>query len=62
MYDIFLEGKLDIFTSKDAGLRLSMNLLDMVKEDSNFEDYEKYSEKWAPYRTIACLHLWKYVD
>ena len=28
MYDIFLEGKLDIFTSKDAGLRLSMNLLD----------------------------------
>ena len=62
MYEIFLARKLDIFSFNDAGLRSSMNLLNMVKKDSNLEDYEKYSERWSPYRTIASLHLWKYVD
>tara|TARA_Y100000992_G_C21186999_1_gene453656 strand:- start:93 stop:686 length:594 start_codon:yes stop_codon:yes gene_type:complete len=62
MFEIFCLGKNDIFSSKDAGLRLAMNNLDMVTKDSDWGLYDKYSEKWSPYRTIACIHLWKTVD
>ena len=62
MFQIFCVGKLDIFTSKDAGLRLAMNRFGMIKTDSNWSSYDDYAEKWSPYRTIASIHLWKFVD
>ena len=62
MFEIFALGKLDIFSSKDAGLRLAMNKLKMVKEGSEWIKYEIYAERWSPYKTIASLHLWKMVD
>ena len=62
MFEIFCLGKNDVFSSKDAGLRLAMNKLNMVSRDSDWNLYDKYSEKWSPYRTIACIHLWKTVD
>ena len=62
MFEIFCIGKIDIFSSKDAGLRLAMNNFGMVKPNADFESYEKYARKWAPYRTIASIHLWKAVD
>ena len=62
MFEIFCIGKLDVFSSKDAGLRLAMNNLEMIKQESDLSLYDKYAKKWAPYRTIASLHLWKMVD
>ena len=62
MFEIFCLGKLDVFSSKDAGLRLAMNNSGMIKPDSNWEMYEKYASKWSPYKSIASLHLWKTVD
>tara|TARA_B100000123_G_C25694956_1_gene412617 strand:- start:617 stop:1210 length:594 start_codon:yes stop_codon:yes gene_type:complete len=62
MFEIFCIGKLDIFSSKDAGLRLAMENSDMVKPSSNWGAYDKYSERWSPFRTIASIHLWKTVD
>ena len=62
MFEIFCIGKLNIFSSKDAGLRLAMNNAGMVKPDSDWKLYSKYSEKWSPYKSIASLHLWKTVD
>ena len=62
MFQIFCVGKLDIFTSKDAGLRLAMNRFGMIKSDSNWSSYDDYAEKWSPFRTIASIHLWKFVD
>ena len=62
MFEIFCIGKLDIFSSKDAGLRLAMENFDMVKPGSNWGAYDKYSERWSPFRTIASIHLWKTVD
>ena len=62
MFEIFCLGKLDIFSSKDAGLRLAMNNSGMVKMGSNWEMYDKYAIKWSPYKSIASLHLWKTVD
>ncbi len=62
MYEIFCMGNLDIFTSKDAGLRLAMNNSGMIKPESDWIQYDIHAEKWSPYRTIASLHLWKLVD
>ena len=62
MFEIFCIGKLDVFSSRDAGLRLAMNNSGMVKPDSDWSDYDKYSEKWSPFKTIASLHLWRTVD
>ena len=62
MFEIFCMGNLDIFSSKDAGLRRAMNLKRMVQKDSSFSTYDQYAKKWKPYRTIASLHLWKIVD
>ena len=62
MFEIFSIGKLDVFSSKDAGLRLAMNSTSMVKPESDWKKYDEYAEKWSPYKTIASLHLWKSVD
>ena len=62
MFEIFCIGKLDVFSSKDAGLRLAMNKGGMIEKGSEWQKYDSYAEKWAPYKTIASLHLWKTVD
>ena len=62
MFEIFCLGKLDIFSSKDAGLRLAMNNSKMIKKDSDWVIYDQYAKQWSPYRTIASIHLWKTVD
>ena len=62
MFEIFCIGKLDVFTSKDAGLRLAMNKAKLVSSGSDWENYDYYAKKWSPYRSVACLHLWKTVD
>ncbi len=62
MFEIFCFGNLDVFSSKDAGLRLAMNNSGMIKKDSDWAIYDKYAEQWFPYKTIASIHLWKTVD
>ena len=62
MFEIFSIGKLDVFSSKDAGLRLAMNNFGMIEPESDWNKYDTYAKKWSPYRTIASLHLWKMVD
>jgi 3-methyladenine DNA glycosylase/8-oxoguanine DNA glycosylase len=39
-----------------------MEELKMVKKTSDFEKYDKYAKKWDPYKTIACLHLWQFIE
>jgi DNA-3-methyladenine glycosylase II len=62
MFEIFCIGKTNVFSSKDAGLRLAMNNTGMIKPESEWSHYDDYAQKWAPYKTIASLHLWKIVD
>ena len=38
MFEIFSIGKLDVFSSKDAGLRLAMNNTSMVKPESDWKN------------------------
>tara|TARA_B100000242_G_scaffold235185_1_gene175056 strand:- start:1295 stop:1888 length:594 start_codon:yes stop_codon:yes gene_type:complete len=62
MFEIFCIGELDIFSSRDAGLRLAMNKYGMIKKNSSWDKYDSYANKWSPYKTIASIHLWKAID
>ena len=62
MFKLFTLGEQDIFSSKDAALRKAMNINDMVPLTAKHGEYEDYSKLWKPYRSIACLHLWKSLD
>ena len=62
MFEIFCLGRPNVFSSRDAGLRLAMNNAFMIKPESEWKNYDEYAEKWSPYKTIASLHLWRTVD
>ena len=62
MFEMFCIRNLNIFSSGDAALRESMVQLGMVNYGSNLDSYDQYSEKWSPYKTVACLHLWHMIE
>ena len=62
MFEMFCVRNKNIFSSGDAAIRVAMEELKMVKKTSDFEKYEKYAKKWDPYKTIACLHLWHFIE
>ena len=62
MFEMFSVRNKNIFSSGDAAIRVAMEELRMVKKTSDFEIYEKYAKKWDPYKTIACLHLWYFIE
>ena len=62
MFEMFCVRNKNIFSSGDAAIRVAMEELKMVKKTSDFEKYDKYAKKWDPYKTIACLHLWRFIE
>ena len=62
MFEMFCMRNINIFSSGDAALRESMVQLGMVNYESNLDSYDQYSEKWSPYKTVACLHLWHMIE
>ena len=62
MFEMFCVRNINTFSSGDAALREAMNQLGMVEYGSNLDRYDNYSEKWNPYKTYACLHLWHMIE
>ena len=58
---VYIRNK-NIFSSGDAAIRVAMEELEMVKKTNDFEKYDKYAKRWDPYKTIACLHLWHFIE
>ena len=59
---MFGYGRKDVFPIDDYGIRQSMLGHYKIKEGnkrSTDEQLFMIAEKWSPYRTYACLHLWK---
>src|SRR5689334_16427785 len=58
---MFTLGREDIFAPDDLGIQQAMiktYKLDNSDKKALREKMLKLSEKWKPYRTYACLHLW----
>ncbi len=62
MFLISTLGRADIFAPDDAGLQRAMMKLYAWDELPHKKELIVASEKWQPYRTVACLHLWHSLD
>jgi DNA-3-methyladenine glycosylase II len=62
MFEMFCVRNKNIFSYGDAALRQAMIQLKMVKKDATQKQFEDYAEKWGPYKTHACLHLWEMIE
>ena len=62
---MFTLGREDVFAVDDYGIQVAMKKIYKI-DDSNKKAFKdkmiRISEKWSPYRTYACLHLWHYKD
>lgn len=62
---MFTLGREDVFAVDDLGIQQAIvktYKLDDSNKKALREKMIKISEKWKPYRTYACLHLWKWKD
>jgi len=62
---MFVLGREDVFAVDDLGIQNAMikiYKLDNTDKKKLREDMLRISQKWSPYRTYACLHLWKWKD
>ena len=62
---MFALGREDIFAIDDWGIQnaiIKLYKLDRADKKKFKEDLLRISEKWSPYRTYACLHLWHWKD
>lgn len=65
MLMMFALGREDVFSVDDLGIQNAMIAIYRLKKDDRKALREKMiriSERWSPYRTYACLHLWHYKD
>jgi DNA-3-methyladenine glycosylase II len=62
---MFSLGREDVFAVDDLGVQNAMigiYKLDKTDKKSLREELLRISQKWSPYRTYACLHLWRWKD
>lgn len=62
---MFALGREDVFSADDLIIRNKMAILfNLDKSDKKKfnEDIIRLSKPWSPYRTYACLHLWRWKD
>ena len=62
MFEKFCIRNKNIFSYGDAALIQAMIQLKMVDKDATQKQFEDYAEKWGPYKTHACLHLWEMIE
>jgi DNA-3-methyladenine glycosylase II len=62
---MFALGREDIFAVDDLGIQnamIKLYKLDNADKKQLKEELLRISKKWSPYRTYACLHLWRWKD
>jgi len=62
---MFALGREDVFAVDDLGVRnamIKLYKLDISDKKKLREDLLRLSKKWSPYRTYACVHLWRWKD
>ena len=62
---MFTLGREDVFAIDDLGIQNAMiKLYNLDRSDKKKfkDDLLRISQKWSPYRTYACIHLWRSLD
>jgi DNA-3-methyladenine glycosylase II len=62
---MFTLGREDVFAVDDLGIQnamIEMYKLNTENKKQLKEEMLRISKKWSPYRTYACMHLWRWKD
>lgn len=62
---MFTLGREDVFAVDDLGIQQAMThiyKLDSTDKKAMKLKMAELSSKWSPYRTYACMHLWRWKD
>ena len=62
---MFALGREDVFAIDDLGVQngmIKLYKLDATNKKQLKEDMLRISKRWSPYRTYACIHLWRWQD
>lgn len=62
---MFALGREDVFAVDDLGIQnamIKLYNLDNTDKKKLRENMLRFSKKWSPYRTYACVHLWRWKD
>jgi DNA-3-methyladenine glycosylase II len=62
---MFALGREDVFAVDDLGIQnamIKLYRLDNTDKKKVKEDMLRLSARWSPYRTYACVHLWRWKD
>ena len=62
---MFTLGREDLFALDDLGIQnamIALFKLDRSNKKKFYGDMERISQDWVPYRTYACLYLWRWKD
>ena len=62
---MFSLGREDVFAIDDWGIQnamIQLYKLDRSEKKAYSSELLRISEKWSPYRTYACMHLWRWKD
>lgn len=62
MFLMFALNRPDVFSSGDLGLRRSIEKLYSLEQDCAVTTLEAHTHSWSPYRSVACLALWRIRD
>ncbi len=62
MFLIFCLGRLDVFAPLDLGIRANIRREFALSEMPDLATCERLAEPWQPYRSVACLYLWRSGD
>lgn len=62
---MFAMHREDVFAFDDLGIQnamIGLYKLDRTDKKQFREDMTRISKKWSPYRTYACMYLWRWKD
>lgn len=62
MFLLFTLRRPDVFAPRDLGIKKAMERLYGLSMASSDGELVAFSERWSPYRSLACRHLWKVLD
>ncbi len=62
---MFTLGREDVFATDDLGIQQAMTGIYNINSSNKkqlIEEMKKISLRWSPYRSYACLYLWRWKD
>jgi 3-methyladenine DNA glycosylase/8-oxoguanine DNA glycosylase len=62
MYLMFRLGRPDVLPVDDLGIRTAMRRVNRMRGMPKKDRMCRIAEPWRPYRTVACLYLWRSLD